>query len=98
MMKKLILGAAAAVATLTAGGAAMAQPYGYYRGDNGYSRDYRGDNGYSRDYRGYGYDRDDWRYTRYGDRDRDGIPDRWDRYDNRYDGYRHGRRHHHHEW
>lgn len=89
MMKKLILGAAAAVATLAAGGAAMAQPYGYHREYPAY---------------GYGYDRSsDYRYDRYRDRDHDGVPDRWDRSDNRYSGYGYGyghwrHHHHHHEW
>jgi len=79
-MKTLILAATAAAATLI-GGAAMAQPYSYNH-DRGYDR---GGYGYDRGYdRGHAY--------RFADRDRDGIPDRWDRYDNRRD------RRHHHEW
>ncbi|MBW8814683.1 MAG: hypothetical protein JF588_14780 [Caulobacterales bacterium] len=100
-MKTLILGATAAVATLAAAGTASAQSYGYHRDYQayGYSQDYgRSYNrGYAQDY-GRGYDR-----SAYRDRDRDGVPDRYDRYDNRYDrgngyGYGHWRRHHHHEW
>ncbi|HEX7885385.1 MAG TPA: hypothetical protein VF474_05365 [Phenylobacterium sp.] len=95
-MKKIILGVAAAVATLAAG-AATAQPYGDY-GRGGYDR-YDGDR-----YDGYRYresrhryrdsdrdgipDRAEWNR----DRDRDGRPDQYDRYDNRRD-YRW--RHHH---
>lgn len=81
-MKTLILAAAAAAATLVAG-AAAAQPYGYSRG---YDRPAYGDNhdrGYSQGYR-------------VADRDRDGIPDRYDRYDNRRD--RAWARHHRHDW
>src|SRR5204863_7646532 len=102
-MKKLILTAAVAAATLI-GGAAVAQPYGYsysysrggydsgYRYDNGYR--YGGDYRYNRTYRLRDSDRDgipdraEWGR----DRDRDGRPDQWDRYDNRRD--RHHRRHH----
>jgi hypothetical protein len=87
-MKKWLLQAAIGALTLAAGGAAMAQPYGYYGSDYGYDR------GYDRGYSGRGYwrdsdrdgipDRAEWNR----DRDRDGRPDQWDRYDNR--------RHHHH--
>ena len=92
-MKKWLLPAVVGALTLAAGGAAMAQPYGYYGHDR-----YYGDRGYSY---GYGWDR-----GRYRDSDRDGIPDRrewgrdrdhdgrpdqWDRYDNRR--WRHHHRH-----
>ena len=101
-MKKIILGVAAAAATLIAG-SAMAQPYGY----DGYNS-YRGgyDSGsYGRSY-SYGYSPDRYAYRdsdRDGipdraewnrDRDHDGRPDQWDRYDNRRD-WRHHRHHHH---
>jgi hypothetical protein len=79
-MKTLILAASAAAATLI-GGAAMAQPYGY-------ARTYE---------RPYSYEAN--RYApvyAYADRDRDGIPDRYDRYDNRRDRW--AWRHHHREW
>ncbi|MDB5425452.1 MAG: hypothetical protein JWQ29_2868 [Phenylobacterium sp.] len=107
-MKKIILGAAAAVATLIAG-SAMAQPYGYSSGRGGYDANryaYSGsayayggnayNNGYSnsrayRDSDGDGIsDRAEWGR----DRDRDGRPDQWDRYDNRRDRYV---RHDHHD-
>jgi hypothetical protein len=88
MMKKLVLGALAAVAALSVAGVASAQPYGYRSG--GYYDGYRGDRGdYRRDYR---YDRRHRDSDRDGipdyrewnrDRDRDGRPDQWDRYDNR---------------
>jgi hypothetical protein len=96
-MKKLILGAAVALATLTAG-AAMAQPYGYRSSgayyDDGYSyghvydrRDYRRERDSDRD----GIpDRREWNR----DRDRDGRPDQYDRYDNRR--HRSWSRDHHH--
>jgi hypothetical protein len=56
--------------------------------------------GYSYDHRpayGYSYDRG---YVRFADRDRDGIPDRYDRYDNRRDRWAWERRHrhYHHDW
>jgi hypothetical protein len=87
-MKKIVLGLAVAAATLTAG-AAMAQPYGYYsdRGGYGYERGVR-----YRDSDGDGIpDRAEWGR----DRDRDGRPDQWDRYDNRRDHY--SRQHHRHD-
>lgn len=100
MKKLLILGAALAAATLTAG-AASAQVYGYGGYGNGYgSTDY----GYGSSAYGYAapvrapYDRyrdsdrdgipDRAEWGR--DRDRDGRPDQWDRYDNRRDRH-HGR-------
>jgi hypothetical protein len=89
-MKKIILGLVAAAATLT-GGAALAQPYGYYseRGAYGYGYD-RGVR--YRDSDGDGIsDRAEWGR----DRDRDGRPDQWDRYDNRRD--RQWRQHHRHD-
>ena len=84
-MKKIILGLAAAAATLAAG-AASAQPYGgYQRGYDqrgGYDRDYRYDGGRYRDSDRDGIsDRAEWNR----DRDRDGRPDQFDRYDNRRD-------------
>jgi hypothetical protein len=87
-MKKWLLPAAAAALTL-AGGAAMAQPYGYYGGGGYYDgRAYGGYDG--RYYRGAWRDSDrdgvpdraEWGR----DRDHDGRPDQWDRYDNRRDG------------
>ena len=83
-MKKLVLSAVVAVATLTAG-AAMAQPY---RGYDRYDRydGYYGRDRYERDWRYRDSDRDgipdrrEWNR----DRDRDGRPDQYDRYDNRY--------------
>jgi len=95
-MKKIVLGLVAAAATLTAG-AAMAQPYGYYSDRGAYGYD-RGGYGYERGVRyrdsdGDGIpDRAEWGR----DRDRDGRPDQWDRYDNRRD--RHWRQHHHDRW
>lgn len=101
-MKRWILPAAAAAAALM-GGAAMAQPYGYY-GDGYYNRPaYNYNYNYGRGYHG-GYYRDSDRdgvsdRAEWGrDRDHDGRPDQWDRYDNRrdwrhrhrYDGYRRG--------
>lgn len=80
-MKTLILAAAAAAATLIAG-AASAQPYGYAR--NVYDHPAYSNGAYSYG----GYDN-----ARYADRDRDGIPDRWDRYDNRR-----ARWEHRHDW
>lgn len=79
-MKKLILGAVVAVATLTAG-AAMAQPYGYRYGGGYYDGgryDYRYDRYRDSDRDGIP-DRREWNQ----DRDRDGRPDQYDRYDNR---------------
>lgn len=71
-MKRLLIGALIAAATLTTASVASARDYGY-----GY---------YDRHYDGG---------SRYRDRDRDGVPDRWDRRDNRRD-YRRHRHHHHH--
>jgi hypothetical protein len=97
-MNKWLLPAAVAAITL-AGGAAMAQPYGYYGGYGGPY--YGGGYGYGggpyyrggyRDSDGDGVpDRAEWGR----DRDHDGRPDQWDRYDNhrhwrwrhRYGGY-----------
>ena len=96
-MRKIILGLTAAAATLIAG-AAMAQPYGSYRG--GYSYD-RGAYGYGNSYSSAQRYRDSDRdgisdRAEWGrDRDRDGRPDQWDRYDNRRD-WRHHRHHRHH--
>jgi hypothetical protein len=84
-MKRWILPAAAAAMTLI-GGAAMAQPYGYHGG-------YYDRPAYGHHYRGRDSDRDgvpdrvEWNR----DRDHDGRPDQWDRYDNRRD------RHHRYE-
>lgn len=50
---------------------------------------------YDRPAYGYSYDRG---YVRLADRDRDGIPDRYDRYDNRRDRWAWERRHRHHDW
>lgn len=89
MMKTLILGAMAAAATLTAAGAASAQPYGYVReyvpayGYQGYAPAYGYGGAYAPAY-GYGERYD----ARVYDRDRDGVPDRWDRYDNRRESWR----------
>jgi hypothetical protein len=84
-MKTLILAtaaAAAAAATLVAG-AASAQPYGYRSYDRpAYSNSYYG--GHSN--------------YRYADRDRDGVPDRYDRYDNRRDRWAWEHRHRRHDW
>jgi len=101
-MKKLVLGAVAALAALTAAGAAAAQPYGYYdRG--GYDRGYHDDRGYDRGgYRHHRRYRDSDRdgipdYREWNrDRDRDGRPDQWDRYDNRrhHRGWDRGYDHH----
>ena len=100
-MKRLILGAAIAAATLI-GGAATAQPYGYSYNRGGYDSGYRYDNGYgsggdyryNRNYRRFRDsdhdgipDRAEWGR----DRDRDGRPDQWDRYDNRRDRHHHRR-------
>jgi Ni/Co efflux regulator RcnB len=79
-MKKTLL-VAATVASLLAGFAASAQPYGGPYGD----RDRDGRPNYAE--RGHGHDRDDRR----DDRDRD---DR-DQHDNRYDGRHWGNRGHH---
>jgi hypothetical protein len=79
---KTILLAAAAAAATLVGGAAMAQPYGYDRGGYGYNR---------------GYDNHRGAY-RLADRDRDGIPDRWDRYDNRRDRWDRRHYYHRHDW
>lgn len=90
-MKKLILGAAVALATLTAG-AAMAQPYGGYRQGGGYYDNGRYDGRYDGRYvRDRDSDRDGIPDRReWGrDRDRDGRPDQWDRYDNRRDRWHH---------
>jgi Ni/Co efflux regulator RcnB len=67
-MKKILLGVAAAAMTL-ATGAATAQPYGYYERGAAYRDSDR--DGVS-DAREWGRDRD-----------RDGRPDQYDRYDNR---------------
>ena len=85
-MKKWLLPVAAAAMTL-AGGAAMAQPYGGHHGSYDDRPAY-----------GYGHQRDDRRGYRDSDgdgvpdrvewgrdRDHDGRPDQWDRYDNRRD-------------
>jgi len=89
-MRTWLLPAAAAAMTL-AGSAAMAQPYGYYGGGD-YHRP-----AYDYGYYGYNYGRGSprWRDSdRDGipdraewnrDRDHDGRPDQWDRYDNRRD-------------
>ena len=46
-------------------------------------------------YVGHAYDHGAYGYNaRYADRDRDGIPDRYDRYDNRRDRWEHRR----HDW
>jgi hypothetical protein len=89
---KLLLGAAAAgaLALMASGTAASAQPYGYYGGYS-YAPSYSSGYGYSSDYGRY--DRGDYRRVYVRDRDHDGIPDRWDRYDNRRE--HHWRRHHH---
>jgi hypothetical protein len=87
MKKTLVLGAALAAATLAAG-AASAQGYdGYRRGYDSYS------------YRYADSDRDGVpnRYEWNRDRDRDGRPDQWDRYDNRRDWRRDRDRHHRHD-
>jgi hypothetical protein len=87
-MKRLILGAAAAVATFAAG-SAMAQPYGYW-GPDRYDRHDR----YERHHR----------YDRWRDRDHDGRIDRWERhgdrwrYDRRHHHHRHHYRHHDRDW
>jgi hypothetical protein len=81
IMKTLILAATAAAATLI-GGAAMAQPYGYAQSYD------RGAYSYG------GYDREHYRLA---DRDRDGIPDRYDRYDNRRDRWAWEHRHRRHD-
>lgn len=72
-MKKILLGVAAAAMTLV-GASASAQPYGGYRDA------YRG--GYDSDGDGRS-DRREWNR----DRDRDGRPDQWDRYDRRHGAY-----------
>ena len=96
-MKKMILGAAVALATLTAG-AAMAQPYGYSYNRGAYAQNYRYDNrGYRDSDRDGISDRAEWNR----DRDRDGRPDQYDRYDNRRDRHwdrRHHRHHHYDRW
>lgn len=86
-MNRWILPAVAAAAALT-GTAAMAQPYGGYdRPAYGYDHGYYG--------RGYDYGRG-YHRSYFRDRDRDGVPDRWDRWDNRRerrhwrDSYRRG--------
>lgn len=93
-MKTWLLSAAVAAATL-AGGAAVAQPYGYYGGGYydrpAYNYSYNYGRGYHRwrdsDHDGVP-DRAEWNR----DRDHDGRPDQWDRYDNRRDWrYRHHR-------
>jgi hypothetical protein len=88
-MKTMLLAAAAAAATLV-GGAAMAQPYGYA---HSYDRGGYGYGGYDR-----GYDNNHRGAYRLADRDRDGIPDRWDRYDNRRDRWDRRHYHHRHDW
>jgi hypothetical protein len=103
-MRKFLIPAAAAALALV-GTAAMAQPYGGYYGGYDQGRSY--DDSYSYSYN-YGYARDGYRAYRDSDgdgipdrvewnrdRDRDGRPDQWDRYDNRQD-WRHGGRHHRH--
>ena len=86
-MNKWLLPATAAAMALM-GGAAMAQPYGYHGGWSydrpayGYEtgRSYRAYRGGYRDSDGDGVpDRVEWGR----DRDHDGRPDQWDRYDNR---------------
>src|SRR5262245_40477919 len=72
MIRKILLGTAAAAMTL-AGSAASAQPYGYY-GD--YGRSYDSDRDGRPDYQ-------EWNR----DRDRDGPPDQYDRYDSRRGDY-----------
>jgi len=74
-MKTLILATAAAAAATLIAGAAAAQPYGYAP-----NRAY--------DHGAYSYGHSNHRVA---DRDRDGIPDRYDRYDNRRDRFRHNR-------
>ncbi|WP_293678891.1 hypothetical protein [uncultured Phenylobacterium sp.] len=97
-MHKIILGLTAAAATLVAG-AAMAHPYGDHRGGYGYDRGYSYDHGYGysryRDSDGDGVsDRREWGR----DRDRDGRPDQWDRFDNRRGKHwRHHSGHHRHQ-
>jgi hypothetical protein len=83
-MKTWLLPATACVMTLL-GGAAMAQPYGGYQDARAaYAWDhsaYRG--GYYADSDGdHIPDRVEWGR----DRDHDGRPDQWDRYDSRRDG------------
>jgi hypothetical protein len=108
-MKKLILGATIAAATLI-GGAAIAQPYGYTYSRGGYDtryNDYRYDRSGDDRYGNYRYDSRRYRDSdgdgvsdraEWGrDRDRDGRPDQWDRYDNRRDWRHHRSRHHHYE-
>jgi len=52
--------------------------------------------GYSYDRPAYSYGGYDREHYRLADRDRDGIPDRYDRYDNRRARWEWERRHHHH--
>jgi len=81
-MKRLLIGAAVVAALASIGTAAAARDYGYrdygYYGYSDYGR-YRDSDGDGRS------DRREWNR----DRDRDGRPDQWDRYDNRR--HRHGR-------
>ena len=92
-MKMWLLPAAAAAIALM-GGAAMAQPYGYYGGSYydrpAYGWDY-GRDSYRRGYRDSDRDGIPDRAEWGRDRDHDGRPDQWDRYDNRR------WRHHHHD-
>jgi Ni/Co efflux regulator RcnB len=88
-MKKILLSAAIAAMTFV-GGAASAQGYygGYDRYDRGYDSRYRYDSD--------GDGRSDAReWNR--DRDRDGRPDQYDRYDNRRD-WRHDSYRGHNRW
>ena len=80
-MKKWLLPAAVGALTLAAGGAAMAQPYGYWGGDDRYYGGYS--YGYGSRYRDSDRDGIPDRREWGRDRDRDGRPDQWDRYDNR---------------
>ena len=83
-IKTIMVGLAAAAATLTAG-AAMAQPYGYSNYNrSAYAQSYRYDQRAYRDSDRDGVsDRAEWNR----DRDHDGRPDQYDRYDNRRGGW-----------
>jgi hypothetical protein len=84
-MKRLLIGAAVAAATLSIGSVAAARDYyGYYDGRHPAMRYHDSDGDGRSDYR-------EWNR----DRDRDGRPDQWDRRDNRRH-YRHYRHHHGH--
>lgn len=86
-MKRLLIGAAVVAALGSIGTAAAAWDYGYDR----YDRHYRYNDMRYRDSDGDG--RSDYReWNR--DRDRDGRPDQWDRWDNRRHHY--GRSYHRH--